>query len=939
MRKLFYGSLSIFISGYVDIHAEDGYLLYEMIKSKEPKKIEHTKKIDNIRDEELLKLLLITFLGNKDLENGYIIAKEGVELFPKNPYWWEWYGKTALWTKRFEESLAAYQQLYKLNPTKDNLKNLFNMALASNRFDLASQLIVENRELFNEMKSLKDMIYIFTQSGNIEELIKLLNQKFLEEKNPEYLSNLAFINYDYGQIENAIKNLEELSKYRPLTVPEILLYSTSLYALKNFSKSYEILKSNLKYVESLKPKNNEEEKQLIEYYQALSDLGWFVRDFDVSIYASKKLLDLNQARLIDYIRLYVYYYNKKDYRFSLLYAKEGYEKFKDFYLLTGYIESLYRLNEQREIYKVMSSLDIKDIYKNPYLLSIYIRSIYKAEGKEKAVQFLAKALNEYFSRDLLSEAIFFSIETSDQEFANYLLNRFKTYEDIIPKQFIALYMFLQNSQKALELSYKIKKENDEDLLFYADILYTYGKIEEAEKIRYEIYKKLSNDPSVYQNPQKLETFLKVGIDYLPAAEIERLLKVAKNIIDPTVFEDIYLSYLLKMAEYQKVEYLITKYKKVLRPWMYLNIALWEDDRFWQDELLSKYSDILPIRDRVEAFRRTGQINKAGYYGYKGLEENREDYLLYKQFRDLATTYYSKIDNTVLYTNWDKVSSVNDNFLIRYYFTKGFYVNYQLISYFGVNSNNSIYRDLENLSYNLFKIGKLFDDGYIEVGISYLNGIKNNTGITFKYRHYLSNQTDIEISGGIKQLSYESLYMFFGGMKDYVNLSLSHSLTNRAFIFGSLNKDFYKSQDNKSIGDSFSIYGESSYKLRIGYPDYTFRIYLQNSNFNEKNTDKGVINKISSQPNPDVLPQSYSLIGAGFLFGFDNRDNYVRVLRPFFSSDITFNSKTGLGYGFSAGLGGTIFRQDNLSSGFRYIKDFKGTTTSFWEYFLKYLLFF
>ncbi|MEJ5173211.1 MAG: tetratricopeptide repeat protein [Hydrogenothermaceae bacterium] len=935
------GFILLIYGGFIHANTMDEYLLKEvLLSSKDEQKSVKEQNLKNIQDEELFKLLLISFLGNNDVENAYQIAKKGVELFPKSYYWWEWYGKTALWTKRFEESLVAYQQLFKLNPTKKNLKNLFNMALASNRFDLASQLLVGNRELFSEIKSLKDLVYIFTQSGNIDELIKLLDKKFAEEKNPEYLSNLAYLNYHYNQIKQAIQNLEELSKYRPLNISEILLYSNSLYALKNYSKSYEVLKSNLKYIESLKPKDSEEEKQLIEYYQTLSDLGWFVRDFEFAVYASKKLIKLNQPRLVDYVRLYVYYFNKKVYQQSLLYAKEGYSRFKDFYLLTGYIESLNRLSKWKDIYQVLFKIDMRDLYKNPYLLSLYVKSVYKVEGAKKAKQILIEALKEAFFENLLSEAIFFSIETSDKDFARYILNNFKLYEEKIPRQFIALHMFLQNSQKALELLSKLGKESDEDLLFYADVLYTYGRTDEAEKIRYEIFRKLSKNLSdTYKDPQRLEMYLKVGINYLPAVELEKLFQIAKDVIDPAIFDDIYYSYLLKIEEHQKVEYIIKKHKKILRPWMYLNIALWQDDRFWQEELLNRYSDILPIRDRVEAFRRTGQINIAGYYGYKGLEENREDYLLYKQYRDLITTYYSKVDNTISYTNWDKVFSINENFLIRYYLTKGFYINYQLLGYLSVDSSNSIYKDLRSFNYHSFKIGKMVDDGYSEIGVSYLDGLKGNAGITFRYNRYLDNRTNIELSTGINQLSYESLYMFFGGMKDYINISLSHSLTNRAFIFGSINKDFYKSQDNKSVGDSFSMYGELFYKLRIGYPDYTFRIYIQNSNFNEKNTDKGVINKISSQPNPDVLPQSYSSVGAGFLFGFENRDNYVRVFRPFFSSDITFNSITGLGYGFSAGFGGTLFRQDNLSSGFRYIKDFKGTSTSFWEYFLKYLLLF
>ncbi|WP_299229379.1 hypothetical protein [Sulfurihydrogenibium sp.] len=42
------------------------------VNKEQPKQI----KIGKVYDEELLKLLLITFLGNQDLENAYIVAKK-----------------------------------------------------------------------------------------------------------------------------------------------------------------------------------------------------------------------------------------------------------------------------------------------------------------------------------------------------------------------------------------------------------------------------------------------------------------------------------------------------------------------------------------------------------------------------------------------------------------------------------------------------------------------------------------------------------------------------------------------------------------------------------------------------------------------------------------------------------------------------------------------
>ncbi|MCX7738324.1 MAG: tetratricopeptide repeat protein [Hydrogenothermaceae bacterium] len=910
-----------------------------MNKGQPHDEVEHKKTV-RVVDEELLKLLLIALLGKNDIESAYDVAKKGIELFPDKEYWWEQYGKIAVWSGRTVESFTAYQKIFEINPSRENVLKLFRISLLVNRFDITSNLLERYDFLFSELKDIKDMVYIFKKSGKIEEFIKLLSERYKKEKNPEYLYHIASLFYDVGNIQESLKFIRELEEKRSLKINEIIFYSSILYILKRPVDSFNVLSRYEKFVLSELSKGNKDNlKDVLEYYQTFSDLAWFLKEYEKAIYTSKILDEVENGRLIDYIRLCSFFSSKKDYKTVLEYARKGYKKYKNSYLLSAYVESLYRLKDWNSIVTLSSEEDIKEqLLKDIYLFSLYNRALVKSWKRSEALKNIKTILKQNPSEEFISESIFLAIESSDKDIANYILSNLKKYENSLPKQFAILYLFLQNTKDALNLLSKVDKNNLEDLLLFADILQNYGRVEEAQRIKYQIFRELSKEDIFNLDSSKIEFYLKVGIDFLSGSSLDKLFKIAKERLEPEVYEDIYFSYILKLIKQEKLLYILEKHKKTLRPWMYLNLSLWMDDRYWQGELLEKFGDILPIRDRVEALRRTGQIKKAGYYAFKGLEENREDFSLYKQFRDLIYSNYSKIENSLSYTSWDRVENFRENLFIRYYFEKGLYFNYDFLDVFKIKNSNPNYTNI-GLKFHSFRVAKQTDKRKIETGASYIDGVEESTGFVFRYTEYLGNRTSLDLFTGFNQLSYESLYMFFGGMKDSYSLSLTHNLNNRASFYLSSIYDVYKSQDEKKIGYGNTSYGETSYKVRIGYPDYTFRLYLQNSNFNEKNTDKGSINKVSSKQNPDVLPPSYGSVGIGFLFGLDNRDNYVRVWRPFFSADIVLNSRTGLGYGLSAGIGGTFFRQDNLSTGLKYIQDFKGTTASFWEYYFKYLLLF
>jgi len=172
----------------------------EKVNKEQPKQI----KISKVYDEELLKLLLITFLGNQDLENAYIVAKKGAELFSNNPYWLKNLGQVAIWTKRPAEGIEAYLKLYQITKDENIKRELFNLALATNRFDIAINL-VEKDALSGKFNDLKTLLYIYQQAGEVKKLTEILEAMYEKDKNIDILRNLTMILYNYGDLDKASK--------------------------------------------------------------------------------------------------------------------------------------------------------------------------------------------------------------------------------------------------------------------------------------------------------------------------------------------------------------------------------------------------------------------------------------------------------------------------------------------------------------------------------------------------------------------------------------------------------------------------------------------------------------------------------------------------------------------------------------------------------------
>ena len=362
--------------------------------------------------------------------------------------------------------------------------------------------------------------------------------------------------------------------------------------------------------------------------------------------------------------------------------------------------------------------------------------------------------------------------------------------------------------------------------------------------------------------------------------------------------------------------------------MKLSLSLLKEDLYSLGKLTEYYLEELPIRDRVSALEEIEKPGKAFYVAFKGLRENPYDSKLYRQFRDLTVNYashyyvnlsYRKVGSPYFLTLSQELLlklenslyggiSTESNFLMR----KG-----------GTFSESSLYSHWINLY-----VRKLFNNSQLKVGISeYTAKGRSKTGFSVSGSVNGPHQSNLTVKvyrGSPTDISEPATLSCW---KEGSNVSLSVPYSNRLGIYTSLERTGYFSADGSKIGNGTLLYGELSFKLRTGYPDYTLRAYVQRGIYSERDHKNTFTDRISKFKPADVLPESYYQIGAGFSFGSENRFNFVRVWRPFFNSEVSYSNTYGWGSSITGGIGGSLFGKDSLRVELQLFKGFKGRGTN------------
>lgn len=882
-------------------------------------------------DKNIFKLLLTIYISNGSLKKAYMVAKKAHQCFPNDPYFLSKLAQICMWTNKPREALDYYRKLYEMG--KISFDKAFNLAISLSDFPTAEKLLEREAKKGN-IKSYKDFLYVFIQSGDVDKALNILERKCQKEPNKELLEQLAYVYWNYGNVKKAEEKLKEIKELYGLSVKDAMLYASILFSEKRYDEAYEILRS---VEDKAKPTDK-------NYWTTLGNLAWMQHNYTEVIKASEILYSHKLATIGDYYRL-IFYYSYKDPEKAMKLSLEAFRRFKTFGLLELFIYIASNLKKWQSIVEVVDKLGDnyrKELYKNPSLLAAYCTALERIGQRNMAKRIFEAELKTRFNTHILSQYIYLLIDANDVSTLRNVLRTYSRYQFDLPMPFATAYLYLQNGRKALNILRRIKIGDDSYnlLLIKADVLEIYGRSDEANKIRFDIFQKMKEvvkRNGMPNNIDFIQNYLRTAMYFESAPNYERLLQKFQAKLPKDIYGDIYLTYLLWLNDNKKVEYLIKRYNYTARPWMYLGLSLWNYDGYLMNSTLKKYIDALPIRDRVEALRKTGNIQKAFEYAFKGLNENREDYLLYKQFRDLVVNYEDRLSIDEEYYDRGDYGELLTRFENRMMFSNGYI--FTLKGDLGFK----IYSDLTNTpsyhSYITLKFKKLFDKGDFNAYIGGIKGVKSSISFGLKVRHLLPWEINLSLFSDYNKETDDTTYLYLGGMKRDFGMSVSFPITQRCSFFNSFSHNLYYSQDGKYIGNGNDLYSDLSYKLRVTYPDHTLRAFYSLYDYSETSGNKGDVEKFSRYHPFRALPDTSSTFGIGYLFGYENRDSLVRVWRPFFHADLTYNTQSGLGFDTGVGIGGMVFGNDNLAIVLNYIKGFKGTSQNLFNLELKYNLYY
>lgn len=352
----------------------------------------------------------------------------------------------------------------------------------------------------------------------------------------------------------------------------------------------------------------------------------------------------------------------------------------------------------------------------------------------------------------------------------------------------------------------------------------------------------------------------------------------------------------------------------IQPYAILNLEINEVNKDAIRKQLKKHRHTLPYRDKVLAEDITGEANEALNSAYKNLERSKDDYLAYKQFKDLYEKYSNRFQSKINYEYFEDVSRFYTQAQLKEYIGNNIYLYLNNENYITTSYKNRNYKYLPKFD-SLFTLGlkKLFDSKYLLIRLGIRKSLETLPVLSMDY-NFKNKYLDSTLSLGVNQRAEESNYSFYGASKTNIKYSADIPINSKNVISNNISINKYYSQDFKDLGNGLNIESRYLHKYRVGYPDFSTYTSISGGFYNEKSNKIGSINKILVTPNIRILPNNFIEACAGFSFGLNYINTYEKQLRPFLDANTCYNTAYGIGYSVFSGLGGQMFDNDNFSLG-------------------------
>ncbi|GEM_PF-4664741 len=375
------------------------------------------------------------------------------------------------------------------------------------------------------------------------------------------------------------------------------------------------------------------------------------------------------------------------------------------------------------------------------------------------------------------------------------------------------------------------------------------------------------------------------------------------------------------------------------PWMLLNIALHDYDKERMRRVLSKYIKTLPHRDEVQALFELQRYDDSKSYAFDYMSRYIYDYHLYKQFLDIIHTDASRLDLRLTHINRGTLSYLQNEAQITKEWSQKRYFTFATKKSLFQDYDSQILKDLPSSQQEFgFGYKELLNRGFYELYAGYKDHINRYWSFQALYFNRCTDKIDSYVKIALNENTQESSHTIVAARADSVELFTTYKMDNKRYFETALGYKSIEDQEGKALGNAKEFLIRYIFKTRTAYPDITYKTYLKRAIFS-KNYPTELIKRISVEDNPQFLPDSYYEGGVGILFGYDHKYRYTRRWRPFVDLGLYYNSVTYGGFSANIGIGGPLFRKDNISFSVGYSNAVDGINQEYIESMIYYFYFF
>ncbi len=925
-----------------------------------------------VYDAAIYELAYTVYVENGAVAAAYDVAVAASAAVPGDLTWRQRWAQVAEWTGRGAEALAQWQVVAQQQPSPEAWAALVRLGRGLRNLQAwAFGLEEMNKALGLLPHHMKELAGVYEEMGEPEKAIAQLQHAFDQAPKQEALEDLGLVYERMGRTQEALEAFDILSAQ----------YGSTMKLAK---KRARLLYEQGKLREALTVLTEQQDKAPLDdfhYWETLGDIAWDLQEDVVSRQAYESLFQHKELSAFELER-YVWLVKGDDPQLGIQLAQYGWQRFfKVGFFLLG-VDILQQEKEWDALAKMLedvteSQLRILEPQQQYWLVRAEVFS--RKGDLERALEAYQEALHhEPHSPVIRLAMLWLLIDGQQLEQLHSLLVKWEksaAADSRFWSAFASAYMLLGQPLQALPYFEQKFQESPRDylwVLYYADALELAGQRSHAWELRQYAWvtlrKEAQSSNDLDWNQDVMRAYGRLALTRESGDRVLALfLRLLRQQPDAAT-KELILSWYLSREEYDPARFWLWRYyaRQLSKPnFASLALALIDNNEVVLDRLLSEKNHSLDRLQQVEAAKRLRRDRLVQTLASEGVESSLTPDLYAHVLSDSVLSHMASPLDThqqlpLTAQLWSGVPHVNTRFRFQ---NRSPLVFQQIEQLWNVplgrgiefhpfishgwqhNTDRKVFRrvpraDTRIGGYLQWNMGPVLGEFslYHRQALSAFVSLRGRTQLTWRGR------TTSEFLIGRNLEADISVGMLVGGVQDLLRMNHTYQVSKWDTAFLQFDYPRFYSQDRRFLGQGIAVEGAWSHRLRLAYPDITFRLSGNWQRYSRRQEVSGKLPRLfssqhSSIPVSNVLPKTFSQIELGAGVGESTFFSYGKNIRPFLFGGVNLNPETSVGANISGGIKGSVIGQDQLSLYGRYLRGGFRQDSTVTEWGLQYQLWF